>query len=544
MLTARMRGDDWVRHEVATALRLREAAAAGQRPPLRVIPVLVGGATPPAESVLPDDLKALPRIGMLKFDEHALKASLNTLLEALHGEDFEGQVRRLQEERRRLEEERRLLELTRKRRSLMRMASVGTAFALFIAAEADLFDRFGLDTRIATATMLLASLVTPRQAWSGEVVLVGIDEASERAVGRKFDPSWRAEHARVIGNAAAASARKIGFDIVLEDPADEAANAALERSLKATRDRMPVTFGVQSLGDEGGGKMLAPFASLARQGINCAGVALDRANTLPLAIRRPRTSVSAATGTSASAAASANTGDEPAQRSEFMASFALAAYSGGGRVELIDKHDQTVTVRLRPQRKTEEIGYYRAKTIGSQSGCDVLQRGDLVFHQLLDPYDLPPMRAAPQRIAYERVLAGDPEALASLKDRIVVVGVLLTGRDRMQLPWPAGERWGAELFAAQVDAMTRRDAIKPIHPLAEWALMSAFALLGGLVGHRLRERPRALRIAVLVGIALVGIALSVAWYRFGRELVGVPYDIAALALGAWLANRTSRRTPA
>jgi len=43
LLTARVRGDDWVRHEVATALRMREPGAARQRP-LRVLPVLVGGA--------------------------------------------------------------------------------------------------------------------------------------------------------------------------------------------------------------------------------------------------------------------------------------------------------------------------------------------------------------------------------------------------------------------------------------------------------------------------------------------------------------------
>ena len=85
---------------------------------------------------------------------------------------------------------------------------------------------------------------------------------------------------------------------------------------------------------------------------------------------------------------------------------------------------------------------------------------------------------------------------------------------------------------------------KPTHPLVEWALMSALALLGAFVGRRLRERPRALAVTALVGIALVWVAVSIAWYRFGRELVGVPYDIAALALGAWLANRTWRRIPA
>ncbi|MEO5844253.1 MAG: toll/interleukin-1 receptor domain-containing protein, partial [Caldimonas sp.] len=182
MLQARQRGDDWVRHEVVTALKLRDDGARAGR--LRVLPILIGGASPPLESALPADLAPLTRLGMLKFDEHALKASINTLLEAIQEEDFEGRARRLQEERRLLEEEGRRLEAERKRQTRARIASVGVAFALFLGALAGVLDFFGLDVRGASATMLLARFVAPVQRWSGEVVLVGIDEASERAIGR------------------------------------------------------------------------------------------------------------------------------------------------------------------------------------------------------------------------------------------------------------------------------------------------------------------------------------------------------------------------
>jgi len=80
MLQARLRGDDWVRHEVATALALRAAGARAGRSPLRVVPVLIGGAVPPAAAALPADLAPLARLGMLAFDERALKASINSLL--------------------------------------------------------------------------------------------------------------------------------------------------------------------------------------------------------------------------------------------------------------------------------------------------------------------------------------------------------------------------------------------------------------------------------------------------------------------------------
>jgi CHASE2 domain-containing sensor protein len=541
MLQARLRGDDWVRHEVATALRLRSEPRVERAPP-RVLPVLIGGAAPPAQDALPADLAALARLGMLKFDERALKASVNMLLESIQGEDFEGKVRRLEEARRRLEEERLLLESERKRRIRVRVASVAVAFALFSAAVTQLFDFIGLDERVAAVTMLLARIGAPAPPWSGEVVLVGIDETSERAIGRKFDPSWRAEHAALITNAASAAARTVAFDMVLEDSTSEAANAALRDALATTREKMPVVFGVQSptRAGTGIGAMLAPFSSLARQGISCASLEGGQAMALPLAILRAASAVSSAPAPGASAVPFASQSDPVP-----LPSFGLAAYSGGGRIELLDESAQSVVVRLRSQRRSQTIGYYKARTLsGPEPGCEVLQPGDRVLRQLIDPYALPPLRTEPQRIAYERIVAGDATALAQLKNRIVVVGTLLGGSDRQPLPWPAEDRWGVELFAAQIDAMARDVAIMRIDPIAEWALMSALALLGAYVGHRLRERRRALRVAALTAIALVWVALSIAWYRSAQQLIGVPYDIAALALGAWLANRNWRRVPA
>ena len=420
-------------------------------------------------------------------------------------------------------------------------SSASAAFACELQASlTQLFDFIGLDERIAVATMLLARIGAPAPPWSGEVVLVGIDEASERAIGRKFDPNWRAEHAALIANAASAAARTVAFDTVLEDPTSDVANAALRAALAATRDKMPVIFGVQSPARDGAaiGAMLDPFASLARRGVACLGLEGGQAIAMPLAVVRAASAVGAAGGIGASAPGDAGQG-----ASAPLAAFGLAAYSGGGRVELVDEIAQSVVVRLRPQRRTQTIDFYKARTLRDpKPGCEVLQPGDRVFGQLIDPYALPPLGTTPQRIAYERVVSGDPAALALLKDRIVVVGTLLPGKDRQPLPWPAEDRWGVELFAAQIDAMARDVAIMPINLVAEWALITGFALLGASCGHRLRNRP--LRIGVLTVIALVWTMAAVAWYRSEHQLIGVPYDIAALALGAWLANRTWWGTPA
>jgi hypothetical protein len=67
------------------------------------------------------------------------------------------------------------------------------------------------------------------------------------------------------------------------------------------------------------------------------------------------------------------------------------------------------------------------------------------------------------------------------------------------------------------------------------------ALLGALTLHRLRERPRILRVVVLLSIALAFLIFAIVWYRTQRRLIGVPYDLLALAFGAWLASRMNRK---
>ena len=550
-LRARLDGTDWVRHEVAEALRLRAAgladlAKAATR--LHVIPVLIAGATPPPDGALPQEVAPLQRLNMLPFDERSEQACINTLLERIQGETFEQKAKRLEAEAkkreeagrrdaeqreaeaRRQEEERARDRLDRVRRRRALLASTVAGLALFLASWFNALDYFYIDTRVAGATMLLASLAgRQEEPWSGDVVLVGIDERTEKALKRKFDTSWRAEHATLISNAASAAARVVAFDLVLEDAGSDDANAALERSLAATRDKMPVVFGVQRTAGDGSGLMLAQFAALVRQGINCAGMALGQTGSMPLAVQR---------------AAPATSAVERRAPHKLIASFGLAAFSGGGRVELVDERTQKAIVQLRRQQKSQAISYYSAETIDDpQPTCDVMAKGDRVFSQLIDPFALQPFRRSWQRVAYEDVVAGDPATLALLKNKIVLVGTLLPGMDMVPLPWPAQDRWGVELFAAQIDAMARDFAIRRVGPVFEFVLITAMALLGAFTVHRMRDRPRIARAIVLLSIAVVFVIFAIAWYRFERRLIGVPYDLLALALGAWLARNAIGRKP-
>jgi hypothetical protein len=66
--------DDWLRVEIATALRDRE---------VRVIPVLVGGAAMPSEEALPSDLVDLCRRQAFELRDHCWESDVNDLMKVI-----------------------------------------------------------------------------------------------------------------------------------------------------------------------------------------------------------------------------------------------------------------------------------------------------------------------------------------------------------------------------------------------------------------------------------------------------------------------------
>src|SRR5258705_10190325 len=225
MLVRRAHGDDYVRHELARSL------ARGKR----IVPVLIGDAPPPDAS-LPPDLAGLRMLNCLRVEERSLKAHLNELIEAVRGESFEDEI----VERRGL------------RRA--RWLGAGLGLATFFAAWLALLDFAGLDTRFASATMWM-SQIGEAPPWSGEVVIVAIDEATQQRVGRPFDASWRLEHARLIERLASAGAKTIAFDLYVEKEGTAGSDDALEAAI---RSALPTTFVFVVRSMEGNRPMLLP----------------------------------------------------------------------------------------------------------------------------------------------------------------------------------------------------------------------------------------------------------------------------------------------
>ena len=484
MLHRRAHGDDYVRHELSRAL-------AGSK---RIVPVLVGKATPPG-SGLPEDLAALRKLNALHIDERSLRPHVTALVEALREESFEGEVDR------------------HKRRRLARWTGAGVGVAMFFAAWFAVLDGTGLDMLGADLTMQAAGLgQAPR--WSGEVVVVGIDEGTLKAVGREFGSDWRREHAQLVERLAAAGVRTTAFDLFFERAANAEADDAFEAAIRAAK-AMPVVLGVRRT--EGTRPAMLPrFAAVAVGGVACVGTRSGYARSAPLAVKR-------------------------GERAYFP-SLALAAYTGGGKVLRVAERERELRVEVSHDDRSPAVKFSTAENVSVPTErCGAIRPGDRVAMQWLDPALIPPLKRPPFRLAYEDVLtAKDPAALARLKDKIVLVGTMLEGRDAKVVPG-LQERFGVELIAAQIDAMLRNEVVRPIGWQGLLVAMVGMSMLAAGLRMRASAMSAPRRIALLAGCALGAFAFSVLVYRLDRAHVGLAYLLAALVVSwsavAWLDKR-------
>jgi CHASE2 domain-containing sensor protein len=497
-LRRRAGADDYVHHELARALSLGK----------RLLPVLVGRATPPAAADVPADLQGLCRLNQLTLDDRSLKPHLNALLEAVQGRSFEQVLIDLQ------------IALRQARRA--RWVGAATGLAAFCAAWMALFDALALDTRAATWTMVLASAATDAAPDApNPVVLAAIDERTVAAIGRPFGPSWRREHARFIERAARAGARSLAFDIQFDKPADPADDHALASAIATARGAMPVALAASAFD---GTTLTVPPAL--RAGITpaqnagvipalaCVGEKLGRAQSMLLFLQRGET---------------------------LLPSLALAAFSGGGAIEAHDGARRMLRVRLVHEQQSPDIGYSALeRPRGPQDRCPGVAAGDQVGVQWFDPLLLALPQRQPQRVAYEDVLSG--RAADALRGRIVLVGTELPGQDTVQpaVQTAGAPRWGVQLIAAQIDAIANGPVIRPLGAAATFALMIAIGVAGATTRHLLAARHIAWRAAALpAGLVLLAAAAAAVYHRT-HLLVALPYGIAAFVAAWFIVARLDR----
>jgi CHASE2 domain-containing sensor protein len=444
------------------------------------------------------------------YDEHALKASIGMVVEAVQREEFEEKA----------------LRLTREIWAVLAAPVIGLCIA--VAAWVALLDPLTIDTRAVALTLRLAAAfgATRPPALSGQVVLLGIDSETERVIGRRFDESWRSEHARVIELAAQAGAKAIAFDLEFVVDGTPAVNNDLVTALRATKGRTAVVFGVLRA-HEGKPAIQEAFVSDTYQGLACMGQRMGVLYLMPLAVFR-------------------------AEVAPPLPSLALTTYArGGGLGPKLDGF----TLELQAVQKLEgtaepkpiAIPFFATEELHQpNANCLLLGPRDRVALQLIDPQVLPAWRDAPSRLPYESVLAGHPAALSALKDKFVVVGTMRRrspDHDYHVVGARSVEpgRWGVELIASQLDALVRGDTIRQTRGSAQIMQIGAAAIAGTAVAVWLRRESRTRRTATLLALSAVIVAMAVYWYRSERQLINWPYLLLAEWICAWLAASLLRR---
>ena len=253
------------------ALEVRSALERG----IRVIPVLVGGASMPKADQLPPELRSFVECNAVTVDDARFRQDFDNLVDGIMGR-ARGFARR---------------ELDRLQRGV-RVFKAGSllapaiALVLLFTAWMQLFDFFLLDTRVASYSMWLGDRFAGAPPES-PVVLVTIDEDTLKRLGRPYGrtPEWRSDHALLIDRLAALGVATIAFDLYIESKVDPAADAALADAIgRAKQKGIRVVIGIRSLSNHVPNLLPSLIDAGALPGSLCIGSRLGYAFDAPLAV--------------------------------------------------------------------------------------------------------------------------------------------------------------------------------------------------------------------------------------------------------------------
>ena len=496
---------DFVALEVATALR-RD---------IRVIPVLVGGASMPTADQLPAALQELAQRNAAAIDDSRFRQDFDNLIDAIMDRP-RGFARR---ELDRLQRGVRVLKAS----SLL--VPVIAILALFIAWT-QLFDAFLLDTRVASYSMWLGERFAGSLPDS-PVTLVAIDEDSEKRLGRKYarTPEWRADHAKLIDRLADAGVATVAFDLFIESEiaSETAADAALADAIgRAGGKGVRVIIGIRAAPDHVPKLLPALIDAGALAGSLCIGSRLGYAFYAPLVVSpHPR-------GTRELGATNPALG-------------LVAAFPG--KAETIDEERHEVSIR---DKATSRFAGYSVLDDADKDStdCPTLGEGRVVATLLLRLSPSGYWREPRRHLSYADLL--DPSAKPNpelVKGKIALIGVTLRGQDihRVIRGWTSEDLFGVELHADTIANLQRGVAVRPLGPTAQWLLMLALAGGGAAASFLLFDRPARVR-GLTLGLVFFAYACAgVACYLAFDILLNVLYDIAAFAAAYTLLGRLQKK---
>lgn len=498
--------EDYVRREVEAALRR-----------VRLIPVLVAGARMPPAEELPEPLRSLADRNAASIDDAKFERDFELLVDVIL-ERPRGYARR------QLDRLQRMLYVAKAASLVVPLLAVCLALAVWMQA----LDFFSLDTKGASYLLWAADAVG-NPGPEPPLVLATIDGATEKALGRRFELSaaWRRDHARLIDRAAAAGARAVVFDLFFESPTEadgELADAA--RRARAGPSATRVVFGIQAA-EKGHPTLLPQLLDAGDWGTLCISRRLGYTFSVPLAVM----------GTGDTSAPGGRLAEDVVPAA--MPALALrAAYAGG--LEEVDVSRRQV--RLESPQGVQRARYSAVAHIRTSGECQTMAANDEVAMLLIRLSRPGFWREPVRRIPYADVLDAAAVPAERLRDRIVLVGVTLPGKDvhRVVRGLSYTELWGAELHADAIANLATGRVVETPTVGQQAAVMLLMAAAGAAVSFATATLARGRRNLILAGVVVsYGIA-AVAEAAHGL-LPNVLYDLGAFAAAHALLRRLQSR---
>lgn len=506
--------DDYVRREIASALARK----------IRVIPVLVQGARMPAAQELPPALRPLAVRNAARVDDATFERDFDVLVDDLLG-------RRRGFLRRELDRLQRLMFVAT--RSAFVTPALVALLALAVWMKA--LDFFTLDTKVASYLLWAAEAFSAPRA-EPPVLLVTIDAASERRLGRQFGSAnaaeWRRDHAQLIDRAAAAGAAAVVFDLFFE--ADSAADAELAQAVRraaAEPYRMRTVFGVQTV-ENGRPRLASSLEGVGAWGSLCITRRLSYTYMAPLAVLKVR--------------------DQGAPGRPIKTDVVPAAAPALSLAATQTEPLQSVDISRRqlgfagpPLR--EPVRYTAVERIRwRQGGCGTLALDDEVAMLMIRLEDPGYWRQPGRSVSYADVLRPGAVPDDRLRGRILLIGCTAPGicsKDTHDVVrgFSRTQLYGVELHASAIANLTDGRVVEtPTADLQVW-IMGVMAIAGAAASFFTatvsRGRRRTMLAASITIYLLVAVALAVAGL-----LLNILYDLAAFLFAHSLLRRLQARS--
>ena len=428
-------------------------------------------------------------------------------------------------------------------RNTLVLCAVLVVALLFAFSVVRLFDLLGLDTKVATWTMMLGGLVTA-QPLSRELALVVIGRDDRNAADKTFeqDPqSWREDHAELIPKLALGHAKAILFGVHFDRiDSQSPADCALVDAVRAAGEAGSAVVLPTSEVEAGELALPPPLARAAADvGVACFTQKLGVAFAAPLLVEKSGGALLPSV-VLAAFAASRNALPEQGTGARFQlddGDLVLGVRRGADPRLEIGFSDLTA---IRPRPWSAALN--RLWGAAQSKSCQAIGTGDRLANLIVAPSSVLDLRDSTRRHSYNEVLAidSDAELQRRFSNRIVIVGVE-SATQAQSVALFGAPRWGFEVAADALNTLLRDVRIRSLPMVGQLLIMLVLGFIGAFLRYWLPDPRIRTRRVVLVVLTGAYLAATLVVFATHALLLNTLYHIGTLWLAYWTAKKVQRR---